>query len=159
MIDIIHVDYNNTAQAADLINMLNAYALDPMGGGEELAEETKSRLVQELSKRNDAISLIAYTDGKAIALINAFEGFSSFAAKPLINVHDVFVAKEHRGTGIVYKMMEELGRIALERGCCKLTLEVLSKNDRAKKAYLTMGYKPYDLGEDGGHAEFWQMPL
>lgn len=96
-IKIFQVDYANSQHAQDLVDLLNAYALDPMGGGSALSGEVKSTLVAELSKRSFAISLLAYVDNEPAGLINAFEGFSTFAAKPLLNIHDIIVIKNFAG--------------------------------------------------------------
>lgn len=157
---IEQVNYNNKKHAEDLVFALNSYARDPMGGGEDLADKTKSTLCQALAKRSDAISFIAYSDsGDVIGLMNAFEGFSTFAAKPLINLHDVWVSESCRGKGLVKELFQKLIQEAKNRDCCKLTLEVLSNNTRAKKAYSKIGFKAYELPGDAGHAEFWQLKL
>ncbi len=36
--NIIKADLNDRAQAADFISLMSLYALDPMGGGEDLSE-------------------------------------------------------------------------------------------------------------------------
>ena len=35
--------------------------------------------------------------GVAVGLVNCIEGFSTFACRPLVNVHDVVVRESHRG--------------------------------------------------------------
>ena len=40
-IKIIKADYLNPAHKKDIQNLLNSYALDPMGGGKELTKETR----------------------------------------------------------------------------------------------------------------------
>ena len=52
-------------------------------------------------------------------------------------------------------MIEQAEQLARQRGCCKLTLEVLSKNHAAKQAYLGSGFTPYQLDQQHGVAEFW----
>ena len=36
---------------------------------------------------------------KPVGLATTFEGFSTFAAKPLINIHDIAVLPDYRGRG------------------------------------------------------------
>jgi ribosomal protein S18 acetylase RimI-like enzyme len=43
---------------------------------------------------------------------------------------------------------------ARELGCCKLTLEVLDKNDRALRTYSGAGFKRYSLQPGAGEAIF-----
>ena len=159
MIDIQRVDYANPTQAADLLNLLNIYALDPMGGGQPLDDYVHQNLIKALQAFNGAISLLAYKDERAVGLLNAFEGFSSFAARPLINIHDLMVLDTYRGQGIAQQLLGECESIAKNLGCCKITLEVLAGNKVAKASYRQFGFDSYVLDEGMGTAEFWQKTL
>lgn len=158
MIEITLADYSNPAHAQAVIAMLDAYAKDPMGGSEGISEEVKENLIKEMDKREHVFSLLAFDGDQPVGVANCVEGFSTFAAKPLMNIHDIAVIPEYRGEGVAQKLLEEVKTLAQFRGCVKLTLEVLDKNDRAKKAYEKFGFKPYELG-DVGQAEFWEMYL
>lgn len=158
-VEIVQVDYNNSQHAHHMIELLDCYATDPMGGGVALSDFTAQNLVPELAKRKDAFSLIAYVDGQPAGLTNCFEGFSTFACKPLINIHDVVVASEYRRLGISRKMFDQVEDIAKQRGCCKLTLEVLEGNSIAQSAYEKYGFKQYQLDDDNGAAMFWEKKL
>lgn len=158
MIEITLADYSNPAHAQAVILMLDAYAQDPMGGGEGISEDTKENLIKEMDKREHVFSLLAFDGDVPVGIANCVEGFSTFAAKPLMNIHDIAVIPDYRGKGVAQKLLEEVKTLAEFRGCVKLTLEVLDKNDRAKVAYEKFGFKPYELG-DVGQAEFWEMYL
>ena len=56
-----------------------------------------------------------------VGLVNAIEGFSTFACKPLVNIHDVTVMSSHRGRGIAGDMLSRVADLARERGACKMT--------------------------------------
>lgn len=56
-------------------------------------------------------------------------------------------------------MLLEIESFARSLGCCKLTLEVLSGNFAAKKAYANVGFEGYELDPESGYAEFWQKKL
>lgn len=150
-------DYSQ--HGVDIVNLLNNYALDPMGGGEALSAFTQTHLIEELSKLPHAFTIIAYVDNEAVGLINCFEAFSTFSCKPLINIHDVTVKKEFRGLNIAQKMLKKVEEIAVEKGCCKLTLEILSNNNRALNAYKKFGFSSYELDPAAGSAVFWQKIL
>lgn len=158
-ISIQVANYQNPDHATAMLELLNAYALDPMGGGEALSEFVRTNLVAELAKRSFALSLIAYADEKPAGLLNAFEGFSTFAAKPLINVHDLIVLEQYRGLQISQRLLQALEIIAIERGCCKITLEVLQGNRVAQQAYQKAGFAGYELDPQMGQALFWQKKL
>jgi ribosomal protein S18 acetylase RimI-like enzyme len=74
-------------------------------------------------------------------------------------VHDVFVEPAHRRKGITQRMMEKVQEIAVSRGCCKLTLEVLSNNPNAMGSYAKFGFKSYELDPELGTAQFWEKKL
>ena len=152
-------DYASPRDAADIVALLEAYARDPMGGGEQLGQEVRDEVVPGLAATPGAFSLIARLDGKAVGLANCFTGFSTFIAKPLINVHDMTVLANHRGRGIGKALLGAVEAEARRRGACKITLEVLSGNDRAKALYAASGYRDYQLDPRSGHALFWQKRL
>ncbi len=158
-IDIIQADYNNLDHCADLLFLLDAYAMDPMGGGEPLGEYSRKNLCKILRTRTDVLTLLCYVDGKPAGICNCVEGFSTFKAKPLLNIHDMGVVKEFRGLGISHKLLQRSEEIAKQRSCCKLTLEVLDGNDVAKQSYLKYGFSCYELDPEMGGAMFWEKPL
>jgi GNAT superfamily N-acetyltransferase len=54
------------------------------------------------------------------------------------------------------KAAEEYAR---SRGCCKLTLEVLSGNSRAMDSYKHFGFEHYQVDSSTGHGLFMQKKL
>ncbi|MEI6895802.1 MAG: GNAT family N-acetyltransferase [Colwellia sp.] len=158
-IEIRQVDYYHEQQANDLVMLLNAYALDPMGGGEALADDVQQKLVMTLAKRNDFLTLLCYVDDQPAGILNCIEGFSTFKCKPLLNIHDCGVLTEYRGLGISQKLFIEAEKISRERGYCKLTLEVLEGNTIAKNAYEKLGFIGYELDKKTGKAMFWEKVL
>jgi GNAT superfamily N-acetyltransferase len=112
-----------------------------------------------LARRPHAFSILAYVNGEPAGLINCFEGFSTFKCRPLVNIHDVVVLSDYRGRGLSQLMMAKVEDIARQRGCCKLTLEVLEGNQAAQRAYLHYGFSGYQLDPGTGHALFWEKPL
>ena len=81
-ITLIQADYYNAQHGKDIVMLLNAYALDPMGGGEALSDHVQQNLVATLAKRNDFLTLLCYVDGKPAGILNCVEGFSTFKCKP-----------------------------------------------------------------------------
>ena len=158
-IKIIKADYLDDKHAKDIVMLMNTYASDPMGGGKPLPEEVKSNLAKALSKIPHAFSMIAYIDNYAVGLVTCFELFSTFSCKPLINIHDVIVLDKYRGNGLSQKMLKKVEDIAISKGCCKLTLEVLANNKIAKLSYSKFGFSDYQLDPKMGTALFWQKEL
>lgn len=156
---VVQASYTNPVHAQALRQVLNHYAKDPMGGGEALSPQVLERLPAELAKRPHAFSVLAFVNGEAAGLINCFEGFSTFAGKPLINVHDVSVVNTFRGLGLSQKMMLKVEEIARERGCCKITLEVLEGNPVAQGSYRKFGFSDGQLDPAHGRMLFWNKSL
>ena len=153
------VDYRVPADRAALVALLDAYARDPMGGGTPLADDVKARLCDELAALPSAASFIAWIGDEAVGLVNTFEGYSTFKARPLLNVHDIAVLPAQRGRGVGQALLAACEAHARERGCCKLTLEVLSGNQRALRSYQRFGFAPYVLDPAEGHALLMQKWL
>ncbi len=152
-------DYGAAGDAVALVMLLDAYASDPAGGGEPLSAFAKANLVRELAGRPQAYSVLAFDGAQPVGLVNCIEGFSTFACRPLVNVHDVAVVASHRGRGIAEQMLQEAQRIAIERGAVKMTLEVLSGNAPAMKLYQRIGFAGYQLDPAMGTAGFLQKWL
>ena len=156
---IIRADYHNPQHQKDLLYLLDQYARDPMGGGEGLKGSVKETLIDQLQQRDFACTVLAYVDDQPAGIANCFEGFSTFAAKPLINIHDLAVVSEFRGMGISQALLQEVENIAREKGCCKVTLEVLSGNQTAINSYQKFGFRQYELDPEKGQAQFWEKKL
>jgi len=152
-------DYADPADAVALVELLDAYARDPMGGGEPLRSEVRERLPSALAAHPGAFSLIARVDGEPAGLANCFTGFSTFAAAPLVNLHDIAVLPRFRGRGVARALLAAVEAEARERGACKLTLEVLSGNSPAIALYADVGFAQYGLDPAHGAAQFWEKKL
>lgn len=159
MLDIIDADFNDPAHGDMVIALLDEYARGPMGGNQPLSDYTRTHLVAELARRPTAGALLALYDGQPAGLAIYFEGFSSFACKPLLNLHDFMVSERHQRKGIAQRLLQALETTALQRGCCKITLEVLQGNEPAIALYRKSGYQGYELADDTGQAMFWQKKL
>ena len=156
---LCRADYHNPVHAAALVQLLDAYAQDPAGGGEALSEFAKANLARELAARPQAFSVLAFAGDEAVGLVNCIEGFSTFACRPLVNVHDVAVLAGFRGQRVGEQMLTLVEQIAQERGACKLTLEVLAGNASAIRLYERVGFAGYQLDPAMGQAQFFHKWL
>ena len=159
MTNIQIADFSNPAHASAVVYLLNEYAKDPMGGGEELSDFAKTNLVNEMAKRSGVYAILAFVNGNPAGLANCIEGFSTFACKPLLNIHDMVVLAEYRGQGISSQLLKKAEELATSLGCCKLTLEVLEGNKTAQAAYVASGFVGYQLVSEMGQAMFWQKKI
>lgn len=156
---VVPVDLGEGAHAAAFLDLLDHYARDPMGGGAGLSPQARRDLVPALRQVPHFHGALAWLGGRPVGLINCFAGFSTFAARPLLNIHDIVVHGDRRGTGVGQALLAWAEGRARELGCCKLTLEVLANNHRALRAYERAGFAPYVLDPAAGQALFLQKPL
>jgi GNAT superfamily N-acetyltransferase len=161
--DIQRVDYAQPIDRAALCSLLNHYACDPMGGGTPITADALDRLCDDLAARSFAFSFIAWAQTpqgeQPVGLANCFEGYSTFKAAPIINIHDLVVHSDWRGKGVAQLLMQAVQQEAQERKACKITLEVLTGNSVAMKSYERFGFAPYTLDPKAGSATFMQKWL
>lgn len=159
---LCQADYSRPQHMQAVLDLLDGYARDPMGGAEPLSDFARANLPQALAVRPNLFSVLAFDDaagGRPVGLINCVEGFSTFACQPLVNVHDVVVVASHRGRGVGEQMLALVEQLARARGACKLTLEVLEGNTPAHKLYRRLGFENYQLDPAMGQAQFMQKWL
>lgn len=156
---ITAVDLKNEPISAIWFELLDHYARDPMGGGTGLSDYAKAHLVEQLKNLPTFHGALAFDGDEAVGLINCFAGFSTFAAKPLLNIHDVAVRAGRRRQGIGQALLAWAEARARQLGCCKLTLEVLANNLDAMASYTQAGYAPYVLDPAAGNALLMQKIL
>lgn len=156
---VLQASYTNPIHAEAICLVLNDYAEDPMGGGKPLDPEVLRQVPAELAKRPYAFSVLAFVGGEPAGLVNCFEAFSTFACRPLVNVHDVSVVAKFRGLGLSQKMLQKVEEIARQRGCCKITLEVLEGNAIAQASYAKFGFAAGMFDPAHGNMQFWIKAL
>jgi ribosomal protein S18 acetylase RimI-like enzyme len=158
-VQVRRANYLLASDRTALCSLLNGYALDPMGGGTPLTADSLARLCDDLATRPFAFSFIAWQGEQPIGLVNCFEGYSTFKAQPLINIHDLAVHTSARGRGVGQALMQAVQVEAKARRACKITLEVLTGNAVALKSYERFGFTAYQLDPVAGQATFLQKWL
>ncbi len=152
-------DLTQEAQAKDFIRLLEAYARDPEVGDGALPADVKQRLLEDIPNMPQMLVLLAYDGTRAIGLANCLRGYSTFAARPLLNLHDIVVDAQYRRRGVARALLHATEDKARALGCCKLTLEVLEGNEAARQVYRRFGFVPYELNPNTGPAQFWHKTL
>jgi ribosomal protein S18 acetylase RimI-like enzyme len=137
---IVRADLDDPRHQAAVLAMTRAYARDPMGNGRDLPADIEHSLVVGLRAHPTTLIFLAYRDDGPVGIVTCFVGFSTFAARPLINIHDLHVAPEHRGHGLGRALLEAVEAEARRLGCCKLTLEVQENNATALALYRRFGF-------------------
>jgi ribosomal protein S18 acetylase RimI-like enzyme len=137
----IFCDYTNPSHQQAFITLLNHYMTDPMGGCNNLTPEQGKSLIKGMAAHPASFVLFAQVDKKMVGLATCFINFSTFRAKPYLNIHDIVVLNELRGKGIGRNLLEKCIDIARERGYCKVTLEVRDDNVHAQALYKSLDFK------------------
>jgi ribosomal protein S18 acetylase RimI-like enzyme len=158
-IDVVEADLDNTDHQHAIVELVHAYAVDPMGSGRPLPPETRHALIPGLKQLPTTTIFLAYQEGEAIGIAVCFRGFSTFAARPLINIHDLAVLPQHRGRGVGRRLLEAVERKARALDCCKITLEVAENNHKARQIYRAAGFGPTVYAPETGGALFMSKPL
>jgi ribosomal protein S18 acetylase RimI-like enzyme len=153
-ISIHQADRSDQRQMQAVVELLDHYARDPMGIGRPLDSGIRQRLLGDLPTRADCVIHLAWCADQAVGLAVCFEGYSTFAARPLMNVHDLVVRQSFRGQGIGRKLLQAVQDQAKARGCCKVTLEVRQDNPSAMQLYQELGF-----GSDQAEYVFWSKSL
>lgn len=146
---VVDADFERPAHRTALVEILDSYATDPVGGGEPLSHAVRERLVPALRRHPGLCALLAQTEERAVGLAVCFLAFSTFRARPVLNVHDLAVLPEWRGRGIGRALLAAVEERARERGCCKITLEVQDDNARARTLYERFGFSDFVVAGSG----------
>lgn len=158
-IAVTDADLGNPAHQQAVINLIDAYAQEPLANGAPLPEETKRQLIPGLRRHPTTVILLAHDGPRPVGIAVCFLGFSTFAARPLLNIHDIFTAPSHRGQGVGRRLLEAVDAKARQLGCCKVTLEVQENNHHARRVYQAAGFKQYALQDAGGGALYLSKPM
>ncbi len=159
MLSIIDANFADPAHASGLLEVLDSYAREPIGGGRPIASDVRARLPAELGALPNALALLAREGEQVVGIAICFVGYSTFAARPLLNLHDLAVLPELRGKGIGRALLEAVEARARQLGCCKLTLEVAEENTGARALYARFGFGDYAPGQRGLRTFFVQKRL
>jgi GNAT superfamily N-acetyltransferase len=158
-VTILEADLSRADHVEAIVDQLDSYSRDPIANRRGLSDEVKRNLGPGLRAHPGTHVFLAYRHGAAVGVAVCFLTFSTFAARRVLNIHDLAVEPEHRGLGVGRSLLERVEERARELGCCKLTLEVQEKNSPAKGLYTQVGFEPYQLASDAGPALFWQKKL
>lgn len=158
-VEVVSADLENEEHQRAILELLNAYAQLPVISGKPLPDDVLAELIPGLQRHPTTEILLAIGDSQVVGMAICFVGFSTFAAKPLLNIHDLAVHETFRGQGVGRQLLAAAERRARELGCCKLTLEVDEKNHAARRVYQAAGYIATQHVDDNGQALFLKKPL
>lgn len=158
-LEIREANWDDARDRLAALLVLDTYASGESGGGAPLSAEVKRRLIPALREHGQALVLLAFEDGQPAGIATCFFGFSTFYARPLLNVHDLAVMPAFQRRGIGRALLEAAEAGASARGCCKLTLEVREDNRVARELYHQHGFRDLDLSGATYPTLFLAKPL
>ena len=158
-IAIVEAQLDRPEHQRAVVELTDAYSRDPMGDGHPLAPEVREALIPGLRQHPTTLIFLAYDGAEAVGIATCFLGFSTFAARPLINIHDLGVLPSQRGRGIGRLLLEAVAAKGRSLGCCKLTLETQENNHRARRIYAAAGFVQNSYTAEAGGALFLAKKL
>lgn len=150
--EVVRADLGDGEHQKAILHLMDAYSADPMGDGKPLSNYARQHLLAGLQALPTSMVFLAFQEGRACGILTSFIGFSTFAAKPLLNISDFYVEPSLRGKGIGGRLMDAVLVQATEMGCCRLTLEVQENNGGARRMYERYGFQRavYAADREGG---------
>lgn len=100
---------------------------------------TEDLLKEWIFEQKKAEVIFAVVDEKEVGFALFFHNFSTFLGRAGIYLEDLYVREEYRGYGYGKSILQELARIAHERGCGRLEWWCLDWNKPSIDFYLSMG--------------------
>ena len=103
------VDFSDPQLVVDYLDLLDAYARDPMGGGVGLTDAVRTRLPIDLASNPAAHVLLARDASGAVGMATCFVGYSTFRALPLLGEDPFLVVNgTKRSVFCIYILVTEV---------------------------------------------------
>ena len=105
---------------------------------------TEELLKEWIFEKGKAEVIFPVVEGEEVGFALFFHNFSTFLGRAGIYLEDLFIKPEYRGKGYGNATLQQLGRIALERGCGRLEWACLDWNRPSIDFYLSLDAMPMD---------------
>ncbi|WP_297276152.1 GNAT family N-acetyltransferase [uncultured Brachyspira sp.] len=99
---------------------------------------TEDILKEWIFEKKKSEVLIALEDDVEIGYALFFHNFSTFLGKAGIYLEDLYISPNYRGLGYGKSLLNELAKIAVERGCERLDWQCLDWNKTSIDFYLSL---------------------
>lgn len=116
-----------------------------LAGYEKMEQDviaTEQLLQEWIFDKGKAEVIFAVCNGKEIGFALFFHNFSTFLGRAGIYLEDLYVMPEFRGKGYGKRILQQLAKIAVQRGCGRLEWWCLDWNKPSIDFYLSMGAEP-----------------
>ncbi|MGF0033424.1 N-acetyltransferase family protein [Bariatricus sp. SGI.154] len=123
----------------DFIHKLASYEKVP-----DAVAATKELLEEWIFDKQRAEVLFAMADGKEVGFSFFYQTFPAYLGHGGIYIDDLYIDPIYRGKGYGKVLLQQMAKIALERGCQRLEWCYLNWNQSSINFYLSMGATPLD---------------
>jgi GNAT superfamily N-acetyltransferase len=89
-------------------------------------------------------TLLALIDGVAVGYAIYFFTYSTFQARPMLYLEDIFVLPDRRGQGAGLALFRACARAAVDSGCSHMNWQVLTWNRPSIDFYERLGARRID---------------
>lgn len=156
---VVEADLHEPAHQRAIIDLLEEYAREVKGNGFAFSDALRQQLISGLQAHPARHVLLASDESRFVGIAVCFVGFSTFAARPVLNLHDLAVTADYRGRGVGKALLHHVEEKARQLDCCKITLEVRYDNDVAKHLYRKVGFLGSAEPNDFASTWFLEKPL
>lgn len=94
---------------------------------------------RELIENRAIMSYIAYIDGEAAGLMNAFYKYTTFSGRKILYIEDLYAREKYRGCGIGGKLLDKAKEIAAANDCEQIELKCAVWNKNSAGFYESHG--------------------
>ena len=151
-------DLHAPADQAAVLKLLNLYASTLPGRMAPLSAEVNQNLIPALQQQVNCRLFLAEVPQSIVGMALCFVGFSTFKAKPLLNIHDLAVHPDFQARGIGSQLLDSTIAFAKHHNYCAVTLEVQASN-AARRLYARHGFQVLDGIADEGSTLFGKLEL
>ena len=102
--------------------------------------ESATRFLEDRLSRNESIIFLAYENEKAVGFTQLYTSYSSVSLQPIFILNDLYVQKNHRGSGIGEALLNKAKEFCREMRYKGLALETAIDNP-AQGLYEKLGWK------------------
>lgn len=109
---------------------------------EKMSDEvvaTEELLQEWIFEKKKAEVIFALEDEKEVGFALFFHNFSTFLGRAGLYLEDLYVLPEYRGKGYGKGLLQQLGKLAVQRGCGRLEWWCLDWNQPSIDFYRALG--------------------
>lgn len=158
-VEIVLADLDRGPHRRAILEVLSAYAEEPVVAGRPLPEAVRHSVLDGLRAHPTTEIVLAFEADRPLGMAVCFVSFSTFRARRVLNIHDLAVVASARGRGVGRALLGAVEARALALGCCKLTLEVREDNRIARGLYQSFGFADFAPGEVRTPTFFLEKPI